>query len=235
MKNIILNRRINFTIITSIIFLIFTTLGTWQIYRLKWKLNIIQQIKIQLSMNALDNKDLVLNDSKLLKYRKIKIYGKFLHKNEIYLYAGNMTPNGKPGYFILTPFEYAVNQFILVNRGFLTTTQKVPNKSRPDNTNNQIQTIEGILIPETYKPYFVPNNETKNNLWFWINLSEISNYLNMPLYDTIILQYNHHDNTLITNAFSLQSIRNDHLFYAITWYSIALAVFILYLRYKNNF
>ncbi|AIL65560.1 SURF1 family protein [Rickettsiales bacterium Ac37b] len=234
MNKIKLSPSVSFSIISCIIFFMLISLGSWQIYRLKWKLNVIQAIKTNLSMDTIGNKDLVFNNKAHLNYRKVKIQGKFLHNKELYLYAGNMSPNGKPGYFIVTPFAYETDKFILVNRGFIEAKQKIPT-IRSDNTQNKEQIIEGILIPETRKPYFVPNNETKKNLLFWIKLQEISNYLGIVLYNAILLQYNSNEDELQPNKFSLHEIRNDHLAYAITWYSMAIAVLILYFKYKNNF
>ncbi|KJH42591.1 SURF1 family protein [Dictyocaulus viviparus] len=70
-------------------------LGCWQIYRLQWKLNLIEKLKDQLNEPAVDFP--LDNISKLnaMEYRKVRVTGEFLHDREFYI-----SPRGRfdPGY-----------------------------------------------------------------------------------------------------------------------------------------
>ena len=69
---------------------IFCALGTWQLYRLQWKLELINEITSGLKSSPIEY-------SKSIKknYQRIKVIGKFDFDNQIYLYSLN--DSGKPG------------------------------------------------------------------------------------------------------------------------------------------
>ena len=50
-------------------------------------------------------------------YQRVKLTGKFLFENEIYLYSLN--DSGKPGFDVITPFKTTKNEYVLVNRGWV--------------------------------------------------------------------------------------------------------------------
>ncbi|XP_075229462.1 surfeit locus protein 1 isoform X2 [Lycorma delicatula] len=59
-------------------------LGTWQVKRREWKLNLIKDLEKRLSEPPIDLPE-DLAELSSLEYRKVKVEGKFDHSNELYL------------------------------------------------------------------------------------------------------------------------------------------------------
>ena len=84
---------------------------------------------------------------------------------------------------------------------------------------------------------FLYRRMIKNNIWFTLDLNEASQRLGITKKDFYLMQVNSKD--LPEGAFPLTStylnvIRNDHLEYAITWYSLAGFLCIIYFLYNKT-
>ena len=77
---------------------LFCALGTWQLYRLQWKLELISEITF-----GLDSQPIEYSSSIKKNYQRINAIGKFDFDKQIYLYSLN--EKGKPGYDVVTPFR----------------------------------------------------------------------------------------------------------------------------------
>ena len=91
---------------------VFCSLGTWQLYRLQWKLDLIDQINYGLNSEPIQYSKKILNN-----YQRVMVEGKFNFGKQIYLYSLN--ENGKPGFDVVTPFLTSKNEYLLVNRGWI--------------------------------------------------------------------------------------------------------------------
>ena len=91
---------------------VFCILGTWQLYRLQWKLNLIEEINLGLKSKPISYS---INIKK--NFQRIKVEGKFDYNKQIYLYSLN--DNGKPGFDVITPLITSKNEHLLVNRGWI--------------------------------------------------------------------------------------------------------------------
>ena len=84
----------------------------WQIYRLQWKLDLINEINY-----GLNSESVPYSKKNIINYQKVKFSGTFDFEKQIYLYSLNS--NGKPGYDIITPIKINSNEILLVNRGWI--------------------------------------------------------------------------------------------------------------------
>ena len=80
-----------FSVFVYFIILTLISLGFWQIYRLNWKLELIEQIE-----NSLKNDPVELSNIEKKNYLRIKTSGEIDFENQIYLY--NLNDAGKPGF-----------------------------------------------------------------------------------------------------------------------------------------
>ena len=145
---------------------LFCSLGTWQIYRLQWKLNLINEIKI-----GLDSQPISFSKNKIKNYQRVFLEGDLDFNKQIFLYSLNK--NGAPGYDIITPLKTVDGLFILVNRGWIEKEQKNDLKKI-----NIIETnkYEGIIKKITRSNPFKPKNDIKNNEWYTLNLNDLKIY-----------------------------------------------------------
>ena len=208
-----------FKIFVFLFITLFCSLGTWQLYRLQWKQDLISQIKEGLKSSPVEYSPALKKN-----YQRVKLTGKFLFENEIYLYSLN--DSGKPGFDVITPFKTTKNEYVLVNRGWV--------KKELKNNLPKISTkkILGMLRTPNRKNLFTPENDLKKNIWFYINLNDIKITTGKKFDDYLVYL---EDADVITPKPKKITINlpNNHLKYAITWYSISLSILIYYLYLRR--
>ena len=118
-----------FTFIT-----LFCALGTWQIHRLQWKQNLINQINEGLNSTPLKYSKNIKNN-----YQRVILQGKYDFENQIFLYSLN--EKGQPGFDIITPFETTEEEYVLINRGWIN--KEMKNNSKINLVNKK--KIVGLL------------------------------------------------------------------------------------------
>jgi len=203
---------------------IFCALGTWQLYRLQWKLEIINEITSGLESNPIEY-------SKLIKknYQRVNVIGVFNYDEQIYLYSLN--DKGKPGYDVITPFETNKNENVLVNRGWISKELK----GNPSiNTKNSSEQIIVGLLRQIYKPnIFKPANDIINNVWFSINLEDFNKVTGKQFNEFVIFLEDNQVKIPIPKKITID-VPNNHLKYAITWYSISISIIFYYLYFRRK-
>ena len=100
-----------FSVFVWFIILVLLSLGFWQIYRLNWKLDLINQIE-----NSLKNDPVQLTQTNKKNYLRIKTSGQIDFDNQIYLY--HLNEKGKPGFEVVNPILIE-NENFLINRGWI--------------------------------------------------------------------------------------------------------------------
>ena len=220
------------TVFTVISLSILISLGTWQIKRLIWKQNLIN-----FYLNQFENKVINLNQENYLneemQFRQIVAKGKFLNKSEIQITG--KTYEGNAGFHVITPFEMENGQIILANRGWVSEKYKLPD-ARKFSLIDKIVTIKGIVRLPQKKGYFVPINNPKKNFWITIKPDEIKKYLKINKENFITSFYIDllRDGKKIVLPIAVKpqvNLRNQHLSYAITWYSLSISLLIVYFLY----
>ena len=205
-------------------------LSFWQFQRLQWKESLIAEIdhKIQIPMVLLP-KNVDLHE---MLYRKVKVKGEFLHKNEMYVYGGTTKPSNEHFYYILTPFLTEDGRLVIVNRGWVPEKLKHPDSRSNSLIQGQVEVIGAIMINEE-KSAYIHDNQPERNLWFYINLEEISTFLSKPVEKFYILsQYEEGD--FPKGRDIKPNLYNNHLGYALTWLFSALSLVVIYVLYHQK-
>ena len=222
--NLKLKRAYLFQLFVIIFVTIFCALGTWQLYRLQWKLELISEITF-----GLDSSPIEYSNSIKKNYQRVSAKGKFNFDKQIYLYSLN--DNGKPGYDVITPFRTNKNENVLVNRGWI----KKELKNNPI-INKNIEDEQKIigLLRKIYKPnIFKPDNDLKNNIWFSINLEDLKVNSGERFNEFVIFLEDNQAKTPIPRKISID-VPNNHLKYAITWYAISISIIFYYLYFRRK-
>ena len=161
-------------------------------------------------------------------YQRVVSKGKFNFKDQIYLYSLN--EKGKPGYDVITPFITLNNENVLVNRGWID--KELKNLSEI-NLNSEMLEVTGLLR-KIYKPnMFKPENDIKNNIWFSINLNEVEKFTKITFPNFMIYLENPEISTPLPKKITVE-VPNNHLKYAITWYSIAISILLYFLYFRKK-
>ena len=111
-----MKNKLLFSVFVYFVILTLLSLGFWQIYRLNWKLDLIEQIE-----NSLKNDPVELSNIEKKNYLRIKTSGEIDFDNQIYLY--NLNDAGKPGFEVINPIKIGDENYLL-NRGWISFEKK---------------------------------------------------------------------------------------------------------------
>ena len=209
-----------FSVFIIFFIFVFIALGTWQVIRLNWKNNLILEIE-----NSLKNPPVQLSQSNQQNYLKIKTSGRVDFEKQIYLY--NLNDSGTPGFEVLNPILIDGENYLL-NRGWIPFEKKDTPEINILDQNN----IEGILKTQGRKNIFKPDNDIKENYWFSLNREDISKFTGKEFSKYIIYldgNYQFPRPKKIT-----ANISNNHKKYAMTWFSLAISILLLYLYFRKK-
>ena len=203
---------------------IFCALGTWQLYRLQWKIELISEITFGLESSPIEYSNSIKRN-----YQRVTAKGKFDYDNQIYLYSLN--DRGKPGYDVVTPFRTNKNENVLINRGWIIKELKdSPSINLKPKSEKEIIG----LLREIYKPnIFKPENDIKNNIWFSINLEDLREVTGEQFNKFVIFLEDNQAKTPLPKKISID-VPNNHLKYAITWYAISISIIFYYLYFRRK-
>ncbi|MAW17024.1 MAG: surfeit locus protein 1 [Pelagibacteraceae bacterium] len=222
--NLKLKKAFLFQLFVILFISIFCALGTWQLYRLQWKLEIINQITVGLNSNPVEYSNLMKKN-----YQRVNTKGKYIFDEQIYLYSLN--DSGKPGYDVITPFRTHKNENLLVNRGWIS--KEFKGNPGINSKKNEEQKIVGLLR-KVYKPnMFKPANDIENNVWFSINLKDLNNFTGKKFNEFIIFLEDSETKVPLPKKISID-VPNNHLKYAITWYAISISIIFYYLYFRRK-
>ena len=196
------------------------SLGSWQLYRLNWKLNLLSEIE-----NSLKNDPVEFSKVDKKNYLRIKTSGIIDFNKQIYLY--NLNESGKPGFEVINPIIIN-NENYLINRGWI----PFDKKDMPEINLINESTIIGTLKLQHKASTFKPNNDVNKNYWFTLNREDIFKYTGKKFSDYII--YLNGDYKLPKPKVITANISNNHKKYAITWFSMAISILLIYLYFRKK-
>ena len=209
-----------FSVFIIFFIFVFIGLGTWQIIRLNWKNNLILEIE-----NSLKNPPVELAQSNKENFLKIKTSGSINFDKQIYLY--NLNDSGTPGFEVINPITIGDENY-LINRGWIPFEKKGTQEINVFDQKN----IIGTLKLQGRKNIFKPDNDLDKNYWFSLNRKDILKFTGKNFSQYIIYldgNYKFPRPKKIT-----ANISNNHQKYAITWFSLALSILLLYLYFRKK-
>ena len=175
--------------------------------------------------NSLKNSPVELTQSNEKNYLKIKTSGSIDINKQIYLY--NLNENGKPGFEVINPILID-NENYLINRGWIPFEKKDSQEINFFNEKN----IIGILKLQGRKNIFKPDNDLEKNYWFSLNREDILKFTGKEFSKYII--YLDGNYQLPVPKKITANISNNHKKYAITWFSLAISILLLYLYFRKK-
>ncbi|AIL13098.1 hypothetical protein IM40_05590 [Candidatus Paracaedimonas acanthamoebae] len=211
--------------------LILVTLGNWQIYRLHWKQDLISKIQkrsqiLPIPIQTLET--LPTNKIKNFEFSPTIAEGRYLHTLEFKLLG--RTHQGQAGYHMITPLLLKTKKILLVDRGWVPFYEKSIDRPRG------LIKIKGLIRLNSEKNFFTPENDFSSRELYFIAPHEITIRMGikelLPFYICI-------SDTIQPSTFPISiplnlKLRNFHLAYALTWYSLALGLGILYFFFKRK-
>jgi surfeit locus 1 family protein len=226
------------TVFTIAALAVLIALGTWQVQRLFWKEEQID-LRQERATSAAEPLPQSFPDPAGMEFTRVRLEGRFLHGEEFYV--GARTDNGRVGYHVVTPFALKDGRVVLVNRGW------VPENRRDAATRAEGQlegevTIEGLLRTGGWKGFDFarPPNKPEERFYFWLDLPVMAQTLveggvsEGPVVTEVYVDAVASDipGGLPIGGQTRINLANDHLEYAITWYSFAVILAVIYFLYS---
>ncbi|KAK9707717.1 surf-like protein [Basidiobolus ranarum] len=204
-------------------------LGTWQVQRLRWKVDLIDEMEARLSKEAVPLPKKMREETlNRLEYCQVLVYGHYLHEQEM-LVGPRTRGDGVPGYFVVTPFVRENGQKILVKRGWISKDMK-ESRSRPESEVKGEVVIRGWVRKSERPNAFTPDNHPERGEWYVADVEKMSELAGTEPIMVELLDDApaHQQASLIDKGIPVGrqptvDLRNNHMQYIITWYSLGVA------------
>ena len=200
------------------------SLGIWQVQRLAWKEGILTRIetRIEAPPVALPQAPDPARDD----YLAVRLTGRF---GDGALRVLVSRKGIGAGYRLISPFDTGTRR-VLVDRGFVPVAATVP--VPPD---GEITLIGNLHWPDD-RTSSTPENDVAGNMWFARDIEAMADALGTAPLLVIARSLSRPEAGVSLMPVDTRGIPNNHLQYAITWFSLALvwAVMSGYLAWRNR-
>ncbi len=229
---------------TLIALALLVTMGNWQLERLEWKRGLSAEMTRRMAGPAIALPPPPV-DAAALRYRPIRLEGRFHHDHELYLES--RSHQGRAGLHLVTPFELDDGRVVLVDRGWVPLERRRPETRAEGQIGGQAAgrvRLTGTIRTGGWNGYefLRPENDPAGNAWVWMDLPRMAERVAMEgagLGGTVRGYY------LVAGAApnpgGLPIGRgpgaqqpNNHLGYALTWYALALVLLVIYLLHQSR-
>jgi surfeit locus 1 family protein len=222
------------TLFTVPVLLLCLALGSWQVERLFWKEGLIAQRQAAVAAAPAPVPQ-NLAEARGMQFHRVIDEGVFLHDKEIFL--GATSEGGGQGYQVLTPLVEPSGRIVFVNRGFIPGELKDPAKRAAGQPPGTVRVLGLLRLPPDGRPgWFVPDNRPDLNYWFWVDIPAMSAAAGV---DHVAPFYIDADATPNPGGWpkggvTRLTLPNNHLQYAITWFSLAVALIVIYVLFHRR-
>lgn len=214
-------RRVVFGLGAAVVFVTLIGLGTWQVQRRAWKLDLIARTDARVhappveapgpaSWAAIGPQD---------AYRHVRLSGQFINDRETLVQA--VTDDGA-GFWVLTPLRRPDGTLVLVNRGFVPGSRKDPATRQAGQLSGPVQ-VTGLLRLTEPGGAFLRVNDPAGERWYSRDVAAIAAARGLSDVAPYFVDADATPNPggLPVGGLTVVSFPNNHLVYAITWYGLA--------------
>lgn len=189
---------------------ILVALGVWQVQRLAWKEAVLAEIEARIGGDPVAIP--ALPDPARDRYLPVRLTGT-VGAEELDVLTG--LKNVGAGYRVIAPFETEDGRRILLDRGF------VPEAEKDSPRGGQAMTVEGNLHWPEESDSFTPEPDLGRNIWFARDVPAMAEALGTEPIMVIARATSEDPPETRPMPVTTEGIPNDHLEYAITWFSLA--------------
>ncbi|MCS0580181.1 SURF1 family protein [Massilia pinisoli] len=223
-----------------LLIVLFAGLGTWQVYRLQWKLDLIARVNARVHAAPAPPPPrerwagiTPASD----EYRHVALRGTYLYDLTTPIQA--LTEEGS-GYWLLTPMCTAEGAIVIVNRGFIPAelgarTRYTPRRASGDpcaDAHGAAADVTGLLRASEHGGAFTRTNDPAAGRWYTRDVGAIAAARGLvgaravaPFFVDAAARQNPPDSPdQPVGGLTVVNFPNSHLVYAITWYALGLMV-----------
>ncbi|KAF8973648.1 mitochondrial protein required for respiration [Flammula alnicola] len=222
---------------------IFTfALGTWQLKRLKWKINLIDELEEKLQLPPLSlPPNINLSVIPEFVFRRVLVKGRYDHAHTILL--SPRVRDGVHGVHVITPLIRENGSTVLVDRGFVSNDFISSINSQAEE--GEVEVL-GMLRNSQPRNVFTPDNDPENGKWYWTDVEKMAESAGgeaagvQPVFvEQIFEGHAGEANTRLSKGIPIGrtptvDLRNSHLSYVITWFSLSALTAFMFFRVLVN-
>ena len=190
---------------------ILLSLGIWQLQRLAWKQEVLRAIESKILAPAVKIPQTVLPDAHSL----LPVRAEGRYKGDTVRVLVSQKIYGA-GYRLITAFELVDGRTIMLDRGFTSVRSEIP--STPQGRG---QVIGNLQWPQEIDS-FTPENDLAANIWFARDVARLAEHLKAEPVLLVLRDSGFETEAATPLPKMTANIPNDHMNYAITWFSLAL-------------
>ncbi len=209
-------------------------LGAWQVQRLFWKEGLIAERAAAVAAPPIAvPRDLA--QARGMEFRHVGDQGVLLNDKEIDL--GAISEAGSDGYQILTPLREAGGRIVFINRGFVPAELRNPARRPAGQLAGTVHVVGLLRLPPAGRPnWFLPDNRPDLNYWFWVDLPAMAAADKLDRVAPFYIDADAAPNPggWPKGGVTRLELPNNHLQYAITWFSLAVALIVIYFVYHRR-
>lgn len=213
----------------------FAALGTWQLFRLQWKLDLIDRVEQRVHALPVPAPGLAQwpqIHAATDEYRHVRVTGIFLYDRTTPVQATTVLGFG---YWLLTPLRGEDGSIVLVNRGFVSA-DDLPHalgirSDEPVGEQDRATTVTGLLRMTEPGGAFLRHNDPAANRWYSRDVRAIAAARGLSQVAPYFIDADATASPTVPAAFghpvgglTVVSFHNNHFAYAMTWYALALMV-----------
>ncbi|MES2943030.1 MAG: SURF1 family protein [Pseudomonadota bacterium] len=208
-----------------LLFAAFVALGSWQLQRRIWKLDLIERVNQRVAAPAVPAPapaDWPKLSAASHEYRHVQLTGRFIAGSDTRVQA--VTKIGA-GFWLLSALQQADGSVVLVNRGFVASQSKAVSAA-----SEAPVTITGLLRLTEPGGGFLRNNDPAGNRWFSRDVAAIAQAQGLGKVAPYFVDADAAGSSAGASAdqpiggLTVIAFANSHLAYALTWYALALMV-----------
>jgi len=218
--------RIGLVLGALVAFALFMGLGTWQLERRTWKLDLIERVQSrvhQAPVPAPGPGQWSAVSASRDEYRPVTITGVYLHDRETQVQA--LTELGS-GYWVLTPLRSTDGAIVMVNRGFVPAERRDPARRAAGSPSGEV-TVTGLLRMSEPGGTLLRHNDPSMDLWYSRDIAAIAKARQLgavaPYFiDAAAAPAGQASADAPVGGLTVLAFNNNHLAYAITWFALGL-------------
>lgn len=205
-----------------VLFIGLLSLGIWQLERRAWKHMLIAQVETRIHAPPVAPPGPSQWHSVTAAthaYRRVTVRGTYLNGHETYVQAATVLGSG---YWVLTPMRTDSGFLILVNRGLVSPERRAVHGRVEGSTN-----LTGLLRITEPDGGFLRSNDPGGNRWYSRDVAAITRAKGLshvaPYFIDADASAGRQDEGPV-GGLTVVSFPDNHLAYALTWFTMALMV-----------
>ncbi|NNG21533.1 SURF1 family protein [Massilia sp. ML15P13] len=224
-------------VVALLLAVLFAGLGTWQVMRLQWKLDLIARVdaRVHALPAAAPPAARWAQLSKAAdEYRRVRLVGHYLYQFTTPVQA--LSELGA-GFWLLTPFCTTEGHIVFINRGFIPAADNKPGTyaARRASANpcagqgGEKLTITGLLRISEPGGGFLRENDPAGNRWYSRDVALLAQARGLANVAPYFVDAGKNQDPpgapeRAVGGLTVIAFQNNHLIYALTWYALAVMV-----------